>query len=77
MLYNQLFFLITVAVRSTTPGMKFRGFILQGRLVADDVTPVGTFSVTDTRTKLRPCSADVSIYVGIVINQHTALSESD
>ena len=37
-------------------GTPFRGVMLQGRVLADDTTPAGTFIVTDPNTQLSSCS---------------------
>ena len=37
-------------------GGVFRGFLVQGRLLADESTPVGVFSVIDSSLKLSVCS---------------------
>ncbi len=34
----------------------FRGILLQGRLIADDTTPAGTFVNTDSQTEISACS---------------------
>ena len=47
--------------------MNFGGVLLQGRLVADDVTPAGTFNVTDDNTRLSDCTPPE---VSVVSNHH-------
>ena len=55
MYIDLLLFFHTVTVRSLD-GMTFRGFLLQGRLMSDDTTVVGTFTVTDdTNSRLSSC----------------------
>ena len=39
-------------------GETFRGFFVQCRLVADDVTRVGVFADTDDNTRLSSCPID-------------------
>lgn len=45
-----------VTVRSVGAPQQFRGILLQGRLQADDTTPVGSFTVTDPNTRIDSCT---------------------
>lgn len=45
-----------VTVRSISGAEQFRGVLLQARLVADDTTPVGSFTATDPNTRLSSCT---------------------
>ena len=57
-----------MTVRSTTSGVNLRGVLLQGRLVADNTTPAGTFTVTDDNTELSACTPPE---VSVVSNHHS------
>lgn len=43
-------------VRSVGASQQFRGILLQGRLQADDSTPVGSFTATDPNTRIGSCT---------------------
>lgn len=48
-----ILFIVTL---EADPGVNFRGFLLQARLAADDISPRGTFEVIDDRSRLSDCT---------------------
>ena len=52
---------LTVTLEGGTTNMDYRGFMIQGRLLADGTTPVGTFSnPTSDPDYQTQCTDDVS-----------------
>ena len=52
--YIMLIYAVTVTYAPGQPA-PFRGFLLQGRQLADDTTPLGTFNIVDDTSQMGSC----------------------